>query len=118
MEVLQMACDVMIILRKDKTEELKVDPLWWWPKEELKEDARFTLSKELGSYYDYVAKLTRADVLEMHQQFLPLATQKLYSDTGWQEKIQKQIKKLEKLLTKGNDETLFEVCVYEWESGY
>ena len=88
----------------------------WWNADLLCADARFTMSNETGSYYDWDADLNEEEFKEMHEKFRRDAQR--YASPGWQERIAPMMQALDGALegalgpiSKAN------VCVFEWESG-
>ena len=85
----------------------------WWPRDALKNDRRFVKTRDLGSYDDYTAQLSLAEVRELFEKYWPEEG----SIYGGSEPVLKSIAEFEKALASGEYKA-FRVCVFEWESGY
>ena len=106
------------ISRVDGEDLFRQEPVWWnsdW----LRKDSRFRQVDLNQSYYDYIAELSVEEVKQLHEHFLPVATEGVYQFAAWQERIQPIIKVLEEALYQNADlYAHFKVHVFEWESGF
>lgn len=114
-----MAFDVMITgIAKNGETLLEVNPVVWWDTDQLMKDDRFMVSNETGSYDDYDADFTLEDMRDIHEYFLPAATEGVYGEKEWQESIQPMMKELDTVLYEQADRYHhYHVLVYEWETG-
>jgi hypothetical protein len=84
---------------------LELEPRWW-SADELMKDPRFSVTCDMGSYYDYDLNLTLKEARVMHAHFKPR------TETGL------QMAALESALYEHADTLArFHVSVFEWESG-
>jgi hypothetical protein len=90
----------------------------WWDAEVLCADSRFTMSNETGSYFDWSADLTAAEVRDLHESFRPQAMSGLYGLPDWQKIIQPQLQAIDGALAGALGQIAkVSVQVFEWESG-
>jgi hypothetical protein len=94
---------------KDGTKILSEDP-YWWDKNALMEDPRFTCKNETGSYFDFFADLSYAEARALHEKYRPEAN-------AWGDKSP-QLATLDALFARpASDFSRFRVLVYEWDTG-
>lgn len=71
------------------------------------------------SYLDYVAYLSAAETLELHDRFRLAASAGVFPSPQWRARIGPELAELDDVLVVRADAMFrFRVAVYEWESGY
>lgn len=99
--------------------DIDIDLISWWRTEELLQDGRFTLNIDLGSYYDYTAKLTQAEAFEIYNRYLVYTPKTKFSIARRERSRRVKIATLRKVVSKRKyAKCEFIVLVYEWNSGF
>ena len=95
---------------EDGSKVLSEDP-YWWDRNALMEDPRFTRTNGTGSYFDYVADLSYAEARALHEKYRPEAN-------AWGDKSP-SLAALDALFARpASDFSRVRVLVYEWDTGF